>query len=174
MTKTSLLELREFLKNHQQFFFNDMRIADYGGTNRIGENIVQRMFAGGDLNNYNMLDFDNGVDLRNPIEGKFDVGICMDLLEHTSDPFLVAKNIIDSLNPGAFLFVTVPFVWELHGYPNDYWRFTPQGLGELFKDMEVEVIYAKEDTYIPDMKNMPPVPPVSLPWNRIVGVFRKK
>lgn len=176
MTKTSLIELQKFLKGHQQHFFNEMRIADYGGTDEIGEGIVQKMFAGGDLKNYFMLDFDNGVDLREPIKGeKYDLGICMDLLEHTSNPFLVAKNIIDSLNPGAFLFVTAPWVWELHGYPNDYWRFCPQGLEELFKEMETEIVYAEADTYEPPTPNpMPSVPPVSLPWTRIIGIFKKK
>jgi SAM-dependent methyltransferase len=176
MTKTSLLELQKFLKEHQQHFFNEMRIADFGGTPEIGEGIVQKMFAGGNLLNYHMLDFDNGVDLREPIEGeKFDLGVCMDLLEHTSNPFVVAKNIIDSLNPGAFLFVTVPFVWELHPFPNDYWRFTPQGLEELFKEMEIEIIYAEIDSYKhPNPNPFPPVPPVSLPYTRIIGVFKKK
>ena len=37
----------------------------------------------------------------------------------------------------------------------------------------MEVIYAKEDTYEPDMENMPPVPPVNLPWTRIIGIFKK-
>jgi SAM-dependent methyltransferase len=177
MTRTSLIALNNFLVDHQHLFKDDnMRIADYGGTDEIGKDIVKNMLAEGNLKNYHMLDFDNGVDLREPIAGeKFDLGICMDLLEHTSNPFIVAKNIVDSLNQGAFLFVTAPFVWELHGYPNDYWRFCPQGLEELFKEMEVEIVYAEEDTYTPPVPNpLPPVPPVTLPWTRVIGIFKKK
>lgn len=169
------MELQSFLHNHQQFFWNEMRIADYGGTDNIGEGIVRGMLAGGGLTNYHMLDFDNGYDLRKPIRGKkYDLGICMDLLEHVSNPFLVSKNIIKSLNKGAFLFVTAPFVWEIHGYPQDYWRYTPDGLAELFKyDMDIEIIYVEVDSH-KDEGDPPQVVPVSRPWTRVIGIFRKK
>jgi SAM-dependent methyltransferase len=172
MTKKSVIELQTFLINHQADFFDEMRIADYGGTDNIGRDIVKILLASGNLENYHMLDFDNGIDLREPIKGeKFDLGICMDLLEHVSNPFIVVKNIIDSLNPGAFLFVTAPFVWELHGYPQDFWRFTPDGFAELFKEMKTEIIYIEVDDYEITEKSTPPVNP---PWTRVIGIFQKK
>lgn len=178
MTKSSLKELQGFLKHSQGLFWPEMRIGDYGGTDNIGADIIREMLAEGGLKNYFMLDFDNGIDLRKPVKGKkYDLGLCMDLLEHTSNPFIVAKNIIDSLSPGALLFVTAPFVWELHGYPNDYWRFCPDGLKELFSDpsMDTIIVYTIQDTYDPkDVKAEPPIPPVTLPWTRVIGVFRKK
>ena len=175
MTFTSLEELGKFLINSQGAFWDDMRIADYGGTENIGDNKIAKLLAEGDLNNYHMLDFDNGVDLREPIQGeKFDLGICMDLLEHTSNPFLVARNIIDSLNKDALLLVTCPFVWELHAYPNDFWRFTPNGLQELFKDktMEVITVYTINDLHKPPQEELS-IPNVSFPWIRVVGIFKK-
>lgn len=174
MTKTSLTELQKFLQAHQPLFFDDMRIADYGGTDNIQKDVVRDMLAKGNLTNYHMLDFDNGVDLRKPIKGKkFDMGICMDLLEHVSNPFVVAKNISNSLKSGAFLFVTAPFIWEIHGYPEDYWRFTPTGIAELFSDMEMKTVYVEIDSY-KHAKGYKPVVPVALPWSRIIGIFRKK
>lgn len=174
MTNTSIQEFHDFLVKHQQSFFKDMRIADFGGTDNIGQNIIKDMLASGELENYHMLDFDNGIDLREPIVGeKFDLGICMDLLEHVSNPFLVAKNIMDSLNPGAYLYVTAPFVWEIHGYPQDFWRFTPDGLEELFRDMEAELIYVEVDSHT-DKVESKQVVPVSRPWTRVIGIFRKK
>ena len=173
MTNTSLQELQTFLHNHQQFFFDEMRIADYGGTDAIGTNTIKDMLAGGGMKNYHMLDLDNGVDLRKPIKGKkFDLGICMDLLEHVSNPFVVANNIVKSLNKGAFLFVTAPFVWELHGYPKDFWRYTPDGFAELFKEMEAEIIYVEADTH-QDLKDTKQLVPVGRPWTRVIGIFRK-
>ena len=97
----------------------------------------------------------------------------MDLLEHVSNPFIVAKNIIDSLTPGALLFVTVPFIWEIHGYPQDYWRFTPDGVAELFKEMQLEVVYVEVDTFEPSDPNYKPIVPVTRPWTRIIGIFKK-
>ena len=96
MTNTSLEQLRDFLERVKPVLKPTMRIADYGGTKKIGSNVVKKMLKGGGLKDYHMLDFDNGFDLRKSIKGKkFDLGICMDLLEHTTNPFLVAKNIID-------------------------------------------------------------------------------
>lgn len=130
MTKASLEKLMWFLNRYPPP--PGARIADYGGTENVGMTVVKDSLAAGGQTDYHMLDLDNGHDLRLPIKGpKFDYGICMDLLEHTTDPFLVAKNIVRSMAKGAYLFVTVPFVWELHYFP-DYWRFTPQGLELVF------------------------------------------
>jgi len=30
--------------------------------------------------------------------------------------------------------MTVPFVWKFHGYPNDYYRYTHNGIKKLFKN----------------------------------------
>lgn len=57
---------------------------------------------------------------------------CMSVLEHSRRPWLMAANLTILLEPGGTLFVAVPFVWRVHGYPSDYWRFTAEGVRELF------------------------------------------
>lgn len=178
MTQTSFDALKKFLNKFQPEFFDEMRIADYGGTDNIGAHDVRNLLASGKLTDYRMLDFDSGVDLRKPIRGaKFDLGICMDLLEHTSNPFIVAKNIKNSLKKGALLFITVPFVWPLHGFPDDFWRFSPSGVMELFKGMERVYLFIEKDSYGPDAKTekaLKKLPDhISPPYIRIIGVFRK-
>lgn len=184
MTLISLQLLAHFLNT----FKPKGRVADFGGTSNIGSDIVSQMFAINevtvkekkpgkslsvslfglekteDIPEYIPLDYDNGVDLMKPIKGKkFDAGICMDLLEHTKNPFIIAKNISDSLKPGAPLFVTVPWVWELHEYPKDYWRFCPQGLEAIFPDMKARTIEIIRDH----------APEETLPRYRLVAVFIK-
>lgn len=184
MTLISLQLLAHFVNVYKP----SGRIADYGGTDNIGGRIVKQMMGlenvmiregapGSDTNvlldgspkkkpgKYFVLDYDNKVDLMKPIKGaKFDAGICMDLLEHTENPFIIAKNISDSLNKGSYLFVTVPWVWELHYYPKDYWRFAPQGLEQLFPKMEAVTIEVIRDK----------APEETLPRHRLVAVFKKK
>jgi SAM-dependent methyltransferase len=63
---------------------------------------------------------------------------CMSVLEHCRQPWLMAKNIENVLEPGGTIFVTVPFVWRVHGYPDDYWRFTISGVKALFSQIEWE------------------------------------
>lgn len=64
--------------------------------------------------------------------GEFDHVECMSVLEHSRRPWLLAANIQRLMAPGATLFVTVPFCWRIHAYPDDYWRMTPAALQELF------------------------------------------
>jgi len=46
---------------------------------------------------------------------------------------------------GATLFISVPFVWRVHAYPNDYWRMTTEGVRSLFSLVEWDaVLYANQ------------------------------
>ena len=63
---------------------------------------------------------------------KFDYVICSSVMEHVAKPWLAAKNIEDILQDGGLLIWTTPWVWRIHGYPNDYWRFSPNGVKQLF------------------------------------------
>jgi hypothetical protein len=65
---------------------------------------------------------------------KFGTIICFSVLEHCKNPFKMAENISKFLIGGGTLFVSVPFVWNIHSYPDDYWRFTPSSLSILFPD----------------------------------------
>ena len=63
---------------------------------------------------------------------KFNTVFCLSVLEHCSNPFIMAKNITNLLNKNGVLYVSVPFSWKFHAYPSDYWRFTPEGIRILF------------------------------------------
>src|SRR6266496_2409889 len=67
----------------------------------------------------------------------FDYGICADTLEHDQAPWETTKELQRVLRPRGLLIVTVPGIgFPRHDYPSDYWRFTTDGLGLLFKDFE--------------------------------------
>jgi SAM-dependent methyltransferase len=83
-----------------------------------------------------------GVDVVADLEGrlparlgKFDHVECMSVLEHSRRPWLLAANLERLLKPGGTLFVSVPFVWRIHGYPSDYWRMTPAAVKSIFPRM---------------------------------------
>jgi SAM-dependent methyltransferase len=76
-------------------------------------------------------------------DGSFDAVLCIQVLEHVANPFQAAGEIRRVLRAGGSLFVTVPFLVQYHGragimhapdheHYSDYWRFTHQGLAELF------------------------------------------
>ena len=83
--------------------------------------------------------------LESALEGRrFGTIICMSVLEHCSNPFKMAQNIEKLLAEGGLLVVGVPFVWELHGFPDDYWRFTPSGIRVLFRNLDFTDLIASQ------------------------------
>ena len=71
---------------------------------------------------------------------RFGTLICMSVLEHCRDPFRMARNIEALLAEGGNLVIGAPFVWELHGFPDDYWRFTPSGIRVLFPSLDFSAV----------------------------------
>lgn len=81
----------------------------------------------------------DGVDVVHNLEepppkglGKFDHVECMSVLEHSRRPWKLAGHLQRVMREGSTLHLTAPFVWRCHGYPDDFFRFTRQGVRSLF------------------------------------------
>jgi SAM-dependent methyltransferase len=98
-------------------------------------------------------DFDEDVQHLSFPDAQFDVVICLEVLEHVRDPFSASHEIIRVLRDGGRLLLTVPFIAGYHGkagtsashdeYP-DLWRFTEEGLRQLFaplRELEIRPLY---------------------------------
>lgn len=82
---------------------------------------------------------DRVLDLEQEIPsdiGKFDHIECLSVLEHARRPWLIAENLQRVMLPGATIHLAVPFVWRVHAYPSDYFRFTAEGVRTLFRDID--------------------------------------
>lgn len=69
-------------------------------------------------------------------DGSVDAIICSAVLEHVEDPFKAVSEIHRVLKSGGFCFVYVPFLFYYHaehGYYKDFWRYTEDGVRQLFK-----------------------------------------
>lgn len=65
---------------------------------------------------------------------------CCSVLEHSRRPWLMAQVLTDCLKPGGTILVSAPFVWRVHAYPSDYFRFTVEGVRSLFPGIEWDAL----------------------------------
>jgi SAM-dependent methyltransferase len=98
-----------------------------------------------------------GVDIVADLEEPVALGLfahidCVSVLEHSRRPWLLAANLERLLQPGGTLFVEAPFVWRIHSYPSDYWRFTVEGVRLLFPHIvwdRLELIHGGPQAKLP-------------------------
>jgi SAM-dependent methyltransferase len=78
-------------------------------------------------------------------DNTFDMIVCTEVLEHTTNPFTAVDEIYRILKPGGLVFITVPFDFRIHGPLPDCWRFTEHGLRALLKKFELVKLQALEN-----------------------------
>lgn len=125
---------QHFLKDQFQSIL-EIGSKDYGSTVDF-RNYFKK------CKNYIGVDMEDGKDVdvvmdltktTEPLEPNFfDLIICCSVLEHVDAPWLFANNINKLSSKGGLLYIAVPFVWRFHGYPNDYFRYTHNGIKKLF------------------------------------------
>ncbi|PIQ74896.1 MAG: hypothetical protein COV84_04150 [Candidatus Portnoybacteria bacterium CG11_big_fil_rev_8_21_14_0_20_40_15] len=70
----------------------------------------------------------------------FDTVISTQVMEHVSNPYQMAKQIYKVLKTGGHAIITAPFMIPFHADPKDNFRFSREGLEEIFKSMGFEII----------------------------------
>jgi SAM-dependent methyltransferase len=87
----------------------------------------------------------SGLDIRGDLEqiplrvDSIDCILCMVVLEHTQNPRQVLMEFSRVLKAGGTLVMVVPFLWEEHQAPHDYFRFTRYGVRLLFESLPFRV-----------------------------------
>jgi SAM-dependent methyltransferase len=73
-------------------------------------------------------------------DGRFDVVLCNQVLEHVFNPDEFLAEIRRVLVPGGRVVLTVPFVWDEHEQPYDYARYSSFGLRALMARHGLKVV----------------------------------
>lgn len=83
-------------------------------------------------------DYQNLADL--PVDLRFDRILLLEVLEHLSDPEEKLQGLQKHLTPEGRILISVPFSARIHPCPEDYQRWTPQGLELLAARCRLEII----------------------------------
>jgi SAM-dependent methyltransferase len=78
-------------------------------------------------------------------DGEFNTIVSTETLEHCAQPWKAIERMSYWLAPGGKMLISVPFRFDFHEYPSDYWRMTHEGLKLLFEaagltTLEAEII----------------------------------
>ena len=63
--------------------------------------------------------------------------ICDNVLEHVSNPEKAVREIHRVMESGGLAYVSTPFLYPFHSSPNDFYRFTDEGLRALFSEFKI-------------------------------------
>ncbi len=78
--------------------------------------------------------------------GSFDAAVSFEVLEHVPNTDLFLNELNRVLKPNGKLLLTVPFSWEEHEVPHDYYRFTSFGLNHVLKKNGFKVLAHEKST----------------------------
>jgi hypothetical protein len=70
-------------------------------------------------------------------ESSYDVIACLEVLEHTIQPFDAVSELKRMLKHGGYLLISAPLNFRIHGPSPDCWRFTEHGWTVLLRDFDI-------------------------------------
>ena len=128
-----------------------------------------------DISSQRKPDITADLEEKLPIESdRYDSVLCFNLLEHIYGHQQLLSEVRRVLKPGGSLIGYVPFLVKYHPDPNDYFRYTQQGLAALFKDAgfsEASIEYIGRGPLTAAWAQMEYILPRFLRWTVTYAVF---
>jgi SAM-dependent methyltransferase len=70
-------------------------------------------------------------------DSTYDCVVCMEVIEHTLNPFEAVKELRRVLRHEGWLLISAPLNWRIHGPTPDCWRITEHGWNALLRDFDI-------------------------------------
>lgn len=138
------LELREPIVE-----FGSMQVEP-GQPNDVRPLFAGREFIGTDFREGPGVDRIEDLRKLSFADGEVGTALCLDTLEHCADPIAAARELRRVVSPdGGVCVLSSVMLIGIHGYPSDYWRFTPEGLRLLLDGYDEADVAAMGDPEAP-------------------------
>jgi SAM-dependent methyltransferase len=136
-------------RNHlNQFIDRNASVMDDTGTmleiGPEGRTYVQECFPGWKIDSLDIVPSNNptyvgDITVKNEAikNHSYDAVACLEVLEHTLNPFGAIDELKRILKPDGILLISAPLNFRIHGPIPDCWRFTEFGWRVLLKDFEI-------------------------------------
>ncbi len=117
------------------------RLLEIGSQDR---SVVRECFKNFDIESFDIVDtykptYVGDITKHNNAiaDSTFDCIACLEVLEHTLNPFEAVKELRRILKHEGYLLVSAPLNWRIHGPIPDCWRFTEHGWKALLRDFDI-------------------------------------
>lgn len=124
--------IREFLKDVEVHG----RVIDWGSGTKPIKNYLKEnnaTFFSVDILDHVGADMVTNIERGMPKFGEYDFAFCLEVIEHTWNAPQVIKNIYNNLKKGGTLYLSQPFMYEVHK-EDDVHRYTYHGLKRLLEE----------------------------------------
>jgi SAM-dependent methyltransferase len=132
--------IRHYIERHAGKLGDDVLEVGSRMTNEKAWWIVNRDLAAGAWTGIDMQG-GYGVDIVADIHdlpaewaGRFSGVLCSEVLEHVARPWVALPMLARVIRPGGWIVVTTLTAFPLHGFPDDFYRYTRSGLELLLRD----------------------------------------
>jgi SAM-dependent methyltransferase len=82
-------------------------------------------------------------------DGSVGTAICLETLEHVSDPPAACRELARVVGGGGALIVTAPTLLGIHAYPDDYFRFMPDSFRAMLEGFDDVWVHGLGDPSMP-------------------------
>lgn len=132
--------IRGYIERHASKLGNDVleigsRMTTSGAWWIVNRDLAQGQWTGCDMQPGSGVDV--VANMHNPPaewKSRFTGILCSEVLEHVARPWLALPKIHEIMQPGGWIIVTTLTSFPIHGFPDDYYRYTPSGLKLLLED----------------------------------------
>lgn len=121
------------------------RVADIGcGSKPFRKSIVQKnwQYHGFDITSDSEHTHFDGLRVPSP-DGTFDIVICTEVLEHAREDLILISECSRILKSNGLMIVAIPFMYPIHGEPNDFRRYSTFGIKKALEQEMVDIFIEK-------------------------------